>query len=144
MHNWQYTDNPARVLRLKRVAGRLMEMVKSSGPDNTGTWAREAAVFPTFDQPNKPKKSRRLFSLQGSTLVPDDEHIETGILKVITQQDHPLGQATPLEMPTEFYKLKGKVMNVETIFCELVRAAGGSITTSRAPRGNMARKLMNK
>ena len=144
LDNWQYKDTSARISRLKLVAVRLARMVSQAGPDLTGQWVRETAVFPCFDQPNKPKKSRLLFSLRGSTLVPDDGSTEAELLKAVDDPESLIHQQTPLEVPTSFYTLKGKIMNVESIVAELVRASGGNVTASRAPRGNTARKLMKK
>ena len=53
-------------------------------------------------------------------------------------------QASPLEMPTSMLKEEGKLMPVEAIVAELLRAAGAAVCLGKAPRGNMARKLRKK
>eukprot|EP00959_Pyramimonas_sp_CCMP1952_P089379 1869675-Pyramimonas_sp.AAC.1 len=68
--------------------------------------------------------------MRGATLLPDEEATANEMLEAAETEEHPLDQLTPLEMPTAHYQQRGKVMNLEPLIGELVKASGGRISFS--------------
>ena len=144
LQSWPYKDGSARLLKMKFAIDVLVEMIRIGGPEVTATWVKEAAVFPTYDKPGQPQKSRFVFKFLGQVLVPDDEEQQKEVLAAMQQEGHPLRTISPLEIPTSQLQLKGTLFAVEAVVGETVRHSGAKLMMSKAPRGNLARKLMPK
>ena len=146
LKTWPYKDTSARISKLKFATDLLTTIIKNTEPEEVATWIKEAAVFPTYDKPGQPQKSRFIFKFLGQVLVPDEESDQKEVLEAAdkSKAGHPLHLHSPLECTTSLLQIKGTMIGVEVLIGELVHHSGGKIMMSKAPRGNLARMLMPK
>ena len=135
--SWSPPDDSPRIKSCLRAVHRLcLAMEKGTGEDAAG-WIKTFVCFPTIDKPGQPKRSRISFSVLGQTILFDKEEEENGAAGAEPQDD-------PRALPTLWLQAAGKVMDIQHILEILFRAAVGSVTASRAPRGNLARKMRSR
>ena len=119
-----------------RALARIRTMMEQAEqePELANLWLKTFVAFPTFDKPSKKQMDRLSFNLLGSTLIFLDEKEEQELTAT-----HPLLDLQML--PTAWTQGKGAITPVQHIFTVALRAAGGSIMQTRAPRGNLVRRF---
>ena len=117
-------------------------MLEVGTPADAADWVLELLCFPTFDKPGKEGKNRLTHHLAGHTLLPADEQLEKQLLEALQAEGpNQIKQVSPNEIPTALLNLRGSIITIEKVFSEVLRAAGCSVMASKAPRGNLARRL---
>ena len=145
LESFNYRDASPRTQLFVKILGRIKAMMEKSNPAELSMWIKEALALPCYERPGKDPRSRILLDLQGAIFVPRGLQEEDAVAKHQAEA-HAAGnlhdfQASPLEMPTVFMREAGKFLPLVQIVAELLRHAGGSVTMSKAPRGNMARQI---
>ena len=117
---------------LARFRG-LMENVELD-QEITSLWIKTFLSFPTYDKPGKSKVDRISYHLLGTTLIFLDEAEE----KELTAKQP---QMNPQMLPTSWTQAKGVIVPIQHLFTVALRAGGGTIMKTRAPKGNLVRRF---
>ncbi|CAK0795357.1 unnamed protein product [Prorocentrum cordatum] len=146
LESYNYPDASLRTQLFVKILGRIKTMMEKSNPVELSGWIKKALALPCYERPGKDPRSRILLDLQGAIFVPKGLAEEDAVAKhqaeaVAAGNLHEF-QSSPLELPTVFMREAGKFLPLVQIIAELLRHAGGSVTMSKAPRGNMARQLL--
>ena len=97
-------------------------------------WIKTFVTFPTYDKPGHSHKNRLSFALDGQTLIVEDQKQKKELTAMHPQNDM-------LILPTPWLQARGHLVSNQHLCTVMLRAAGGQIMKTRAPKGNLVRKL---